>query len=177
MPSAAAHPPITRCPSLDDAVVGLYQDHHSWLTSWLRGKLGNQADAADLAHDTFTRILQSRLLAGGIEEPRSLLSTIARGLVIDLWRRRALEQAYQQVLESLPEEHVPSLEAQAIVKERLIELDCMLDGLGSKVKQVFLLSIIAELPYPEIASRVGVSPRTVSNYLAKAMAQCCLWID
>jgi RNA polymerase sigma-70 factor (ECF subfamily) len=177
MTPVGAHVPATPCTTQFQTIAVLYRDHHSWLTGWLRGKLNNPADAADVAHDTFARILQSRLAATSIQEPRSYLSTIARGLVIDLWRRRALEQAYLKVLEALPSEHVPSLEAQAIVRERLVEIDRMLDGLGAKVKQAFLLSIFAQLPYPEIARRMGVSPRTVSNYLAKAMAQCCLMLD
>lgn len=159
------------------AVAALYQSHHSWLTGWLRSKIGNPADAADVAHDTFVRVLQSRLGDDGIHEPRGYLSTIARGLVIDLWRRRALEQAYLQVLAALPPEHLPSLEAQALMKEHLIEADRMLDGLGPKVKHAFLLSQIDGLPYPAIAQRLGVSPRTVSNYLAKAMMHCCLLVD
>ena len=35
----------------------LYGDHHGWLRGWLRKKLGNAFDAADLAHDTYVRIL------------------------------------------------------------------------------------------------------------------------
>lgn len=158
-------------------VATLYQRHHSWLTTWLRGKLGNQADAADVAHDTFVRILQSRLAPASILEPRSYLSSVARGLVVDLRRRRALERAYHQVLANLPVEHLPSVEAQAIVVESLVDIDRMLDGLGSKVKHAFLLWQLEQLPYPEIARRVGVSPRTVSNYLAKAMTQCCLMVE
>jgi len=35
----------------------LYTGHHSWLYNWLRHKLGNACDAADIAQDTFLRIL------------------------------------------------------------------------------------------------------------------------
>jgi len=31
----------------------LYTDHQGWLQAWLRKKLGNAHQAADLAHDTF----------------------------------------------------------------------------------------------------------------------------
>ncbi len=44
----------------NDCVQTLYSDHHGWLHTWLRGKLGNAADAADLAQDTFVRLLQRR---------------------------------------------------------------------------------------------------------------------
>lgn len=169
--------PVAPCTLRSQAVGVLYQDHHRWLVNWLGGKLSNPSDAADLAHDTFVRILQSRLGAHTIQNPRGYISTVAHGLVVDLWRRRALEQAYLEVLAVLPAEQVPSLEMQAVVKDSLMEIDRMLDGMGAKVKQVFLLSIFGEMSYPDIAKRIGVSPRTVSNYLAKAMAQCCLMVD
>lgn len=64
------------------AVQNIYEQHHSWLHGWLKGKLHNACDAADVAHDTFVRILGGRH-AAQIVEPRDYLATIARGLVID----------------------------------------------------------------------------------------------
>ena len=37
-----------------DLVQTLYEGHHGWLRNWLRKRLGNSFDAADLAQDTFT---------------------------------------------------------------------------------------------------------------------------
>jgi RNA polymerase sigma-70 factor (ECF subfamily) len=76
------------------SVVGdLYASHEGWLQSWLRQRLGSAFDAADLAHDTFVRVLLKRRIEveEGLKTPRAYLSTIAHGLVVDLWRRRALE--------------------------------------------------------------------------------------
>ncbi|MVW72069.1 sigma-70 family RNA polymerase sigma factor [Bordetella sp. 15P40C-2] len=159
-----------------DCVGSLYQAHHAWLTGWLRRKLGNQHDAADLAQDTFVRLMQSRL-AAGLREPRGYLTTVARGLVVDLWRRRALEQAYLEALQALPVEHHPSVESQALIQERLIQLDRLLNGLGAKVKAAFLLSVVEGATYPIIAQRLQVSERTVGNYLAQAMERCCLLME
>ncbi len=74
------------------AMHALYSEHHGWLQNWLRGKLGCAADAADLAQDTFLRILLKRELRE-IGMPRAFLRTIARGLVIDHWRREELQRA------------------------------------------------------------------------------------
>ncbi|MBV8624203.1 MAG: RNA polymerase subunit sigma, partial [Herbaspirillum sp.] len=35
------------------SIEALYCDHHSWLQGWLRRRLGNSEQAADLAQDTF----------------------------------------------------------------------------------------------------------------------------
>ncbi len=81
------------------------------------------------------------------------------------------------MLESLPETHHPSLEEQALVMERLVRLDRMLDGLGRKVKAAFLMAMIEGASYPVIAASLGVSVRTVGDYMARAMARCCDMLD
>ncbi|UCJ17880.1 sigma-70 family RNA polymerase sigma factor [Pseudomonas sp. MM211] len=151
----------------------LYREHSGWLRGWLRQRLNNSADAADLAQDTFVRVLLARS-ANSLREPRHYLTTIARGLVVDLYRRRSLEQAYQEALANLPEASHPSLEEQAILFEALVEIDRLLDGLGSKAKQTFILSQCEGLTYPQIAERLGISLRTVNNHMARAMEHCCL---
>ena len=76
----------------------LYLDHHPWLQSLLRKRLSNREDAADLAHDTFVRVMRSELSPADLREPRGFLATVARGLVADLFRRRTREQASQEYL-------------------------------------------------------------------------------
>lgn len=150
----------------------LYSDNHRWLLGWLRRRVGNPFDAADLVQDTFVRVLTAH--TADVREPRAYLAAIAKSLMIDLFRRQTLERTYLEVLAALPREEVPSLEAQAVLRSVLMEIDAMLDGLGLKVKQAFLMAQCEDMPYAEIARRLGVSRRTVDNYLARAMAHCCL---
>lgn len=160
--------------SVESQKVGaLYRDHHGWLKNWLRGKLGSAFDAADLAHDTFVRILVDRN-AASIREPRSYLTTIAGRVVVDHYRRRALEQAYLDALAQWPEPEVLSCEARAILLETLYEIDAMLDGLGTQVKQVFILSQFEGLTYTQIAAQRGIALRTVNKYMARAVLHVCL---
>lgn len=75
--------------ALQEEMRALYSDHHGWLYGWLRKRLGCAHNAADLAHDAFLRVMASRrppAELGG--EPRALLTHIAKGLVIDHWRRQ-----------------------------------------------------------------------------------------
>jgi RNA polymerase sigma-70 factor (ECF subfamily) len=159
--------------TLRSAVDVLYSDHHSWLQGWLRKRLGNAFDAADLTQDTFVRVIKAGT-ALDIREPRPYLSMIAKGLLIDLFRRRSLEQSYLEALACMPQEQHPSLEEQAILLQALMEIDRLLMGLGPGVRQAFILSQFNGLTYPQIAERLGVSVRTVNNHMAKAMEHCCL---
>ncbi|MGF6591952.1 sigma-70 family RNA polymerase sigma factor [Pseudomonas sp. 2835] len=151
----------------------LYQDYNGWLRGWLRKRLNNSADAADLAQDTFVRVLVART-SGTLHEPRRYLATIARGLVIDLYRRRSLEQAYLEALALRPEVHAPSAEARALIFDSLMAIDRMLDGLGARTRQVFLAVQLDGLTYEKTAERLGVSVTTVRKHLASALMHCLL---
>ncbi|OBV38350.1 sigma-70 family RNA polymerase sigma factor [Janthinobacterium psychrotolerans] len=149
----------------------LYSQHHGWLYGWLRGKLGNAGDAADLAQDTFVRLMGKRE-AAPLREPRGYLATIARGLLIDRYRRQALEQAYLEALARQPEPHTISAETQAIIIETLLAVDRLLERLGTRTRAVFLLAQIEELSYVEISARLGVSLPTVKKHLVRAYTEC-----
>ena len=150
----------------------LYTHHHSWLSQWLRKKMGNQFDAADLAHDTFMRVLLSGD-ADRLHEPRAFLTTVASGLVSNFYRRKKLEQAYLDALLHLPEAEVPSPERQAIMLETLLEIDGLLDGLPYPVRRAFLFSQLDGMSQAEIAQALGVSISTVKRYIVQAVQQCC----
>lgn len=149
----------------------LYSDHHGWLYGWLRRKLGNACDAADIAQDTFLRLL-TRRSPQELDEPRAYLSTIARGLVVDHWRRRELELAWLETLAALPEPVAPSPETRLIFLQALIEIDRLLDALRPPVRTAFLLAQLDGLTCPQIAERLGVSRATVERHIARALRTC-----
>ncbi|AXA71279.1 RNA polymerase subunit sigma [Achromobacter insolitus] len=158
------------------AVQRIYDAHHSWLFGWLRRRLGNSADAADLAQDTFVGLLSSyrRRAMPDLQEPRAYLTTIAKRLMVDLYRRHALEQAYLDALASMPTRHAPSEEQRLVVLQTLREVDALLAALPDKVRIAFLLSQLDGLTYEQIGAEMGVSVRTVKRYMADAFKHCIL---
>ncbi len=159
----------------------LYRDHHPWLQGWLRRKLGDTFDAADLAQDTFVRLLTAPATQAigpaaesVLREPRAYLATVARRLLINHVRRQSLEQAYLAALAALPEPQAPSPEQQLVILQALQEVDAMLDGLPQKVRAVFILSQIDGLTYAEIADELQIGLRSVKRYMAQAMTECIL---
>ncbi|WP_295460328.1 sigma-70 family RNA polymerase sigma factor [uncultured Pseudomonas sp.] len=150
----------------------LYLDHHGWLRERLQRRLGCLGQAADLAQDTFVRLLAREGELERLREPRAFLATVAQGLLANHWRRQALERAYLEALAARPEEVQPSPEDQALILETLTELDALLDRLPARVRQAFLLAQLEGLTYAVIAQRLGVSERMVKKYMAQAMLHC-----
>lgn len=165
-----AHSPLHR------EIATLYTDHHSWLQGWLRRRLNHAGDAADLAQDTFMRLLTVPAAAvhEPLREPRAYLATVARRLLLNHLRRQSLEQAYLQALAALPEPQAPSPEQQLQILQALQEIDAMLDGLAPKARAVFILSQVEGLTYAAIAEELGIGLRSVKRYMAQAMAECIL---
>nr|WP_207186027.1 sigma-70 family RNA polymerase sigma factor [Rubrivivax gelatinosus] len=152
----------------------LYVDHHGWLQGWLRRRLGNAADAADLAHDAFLRLLVAPRRFDSPPAARVYLRTMANGLCVDLWRRREVEQAWLQALAAQPAALAPSAEQRAIVVETLLQVGAMLARLSPRAAAAFVMAQVDGMPYREIAAALGVSERMVKKYVAQAMLQCAL---
>lgn len=152
----------------------LYRAHHGWLTHWLTRKLQSAFDADDVAQDTFLRVINGESLAA-IRDPKSFLCTIAKRVMIDLFRRNALERAYLEMLAQLPEALAPSAEEKQSHLETSQLVDQMLDGLSTKARYAFLLSQLDGLTYSDIAQRLSVSVSSVKKYVAKATEHCLLF--
>lgn len=155
------------------AIAGLYSSHHGWLLRWLRGKLPCADQAADLAHDTFVRLLAApQASMPALREPRAYLTTVAQRLLIDHYRRLSLEQAWLEALAQQPELLMQPPEERLIILQALQRLDAMLDGLPDAVRSAFLMAHVDDLGYAEIATRLGISERTVKRHMVQAFEQC-----
>jgi len=152
--------------------VSLYREHHGWLVQMLRRRLAGNADnAADLAHDTFERVMRSESRAA-FAEPRGFLTTVAKRLLIDQSRRRAIEQAYLETLAARSEDVAPSPETHALVVEALDAVCRMMEQLPARVRRVFVLAQVEGLPYLDVARELGISVAAVQRDMIKAWEHC-----
>lgn len=151
----------------------LYTEHHGWLHRWIIRKVGDGFEAADIAHDVFVRIL-TRPTSTDYREPRAYLSTVARNLIVEQWRRRELERAWLDTLAAMPEVTAPSPESRLILLEALVQIDQMLDALKPKVRSAFLMAQLEAMTCKQIAEHMGVSVATVERYIASALLHCCM---
>ncbi len=159
-----------------EEIESLYTDHHYWLHGWLLRRLGCTHQAADLAQDTFVRLMVGRRQSRG-GEPRALLTHIAKGLLIDHWRRREMERAYLEAIAHRAEPVVADPEFRQGLIETLMEIDALLDGLPDRVRKALLLRQLDGLSYAAIARQLSVSVSSVEKYVARGLAACCLALE
>jgi RNA polymerase sigma-19 factor, ECF subfamily len=152
-------------------VAELYTDHHRWLHTWLRRKLGCNHRAADLAHDTFLRLLRRPAMVDPAQ-PRALLTHIAKALVIDHWRRQEIERAFVEALAVLPAPEAPSPEVRLLALEALFRIDAMLRKLPSRTREIFLLAQFDGLSYPKIGEILGLSVPTIKRHMHAGFVAC-----
>ena len=150
----------------------LYSSHHGWLQGWLRRRLGDSSDAADLAHDAFVRLIQKPRRFDSPPEARAYLRAMANGMCVDLWRRRQIEQMWLEELAARPQAVAPSTEHQAIVIQALLEIDAMLRSMPVKAANAFVMAVACDMTDKEVAEELGVSTRMVRKYVAQAMLHC-----
>lgn len=160
--------------ALQRDIATLYIHHDGWLQSWLRRQLGCAHQAADLSHDTFEQLLRAKPQAlPEMREPRAYLTTIAKRVLFNFWRRRDLEQAYLDALATCNDDTAPSAEERAAVLQALEQLDAALHHLPAKVRRVFLMNQLEDMSYGQIAAALGMPVISVRRAMAKAIAACC----
>ncbi|MBV6288621.1 sigma-70 family RNA polymerase sigma factor [Pseudomonas aegrilactucae] len=156
-----------------DSLASLYKGYHGWLLVWLRRRLDCPHNAADMAQDTFIRLLGAGSYVAP-REPRAFLATVARRLLIDRGRRQKLEQAYREALARHVEylDQVPSPEQMLAAVQALEHIARALDLMSARAREVFILRHLEGLSHAQIAERLNVSTKTVQNHLVQALLHC-----
>lgn len=150
----------------------LYRDHFQWLCGWLGKHTRCPEHAADLAHDTFCRVMTADAIES-LREPRAWLTTTARRLLIDQFRRQEREAACMDYLALASEGNgEPSLEQAFIARESLQTLVTTLDSSSEKQRLAFLMHYVEKQPRKSVAVQLGISPRTLGKYLHQTTDRC-----
>jgi len=147
------------------------------LRNYLRGRLGNADDAADIAQTSFERVYRYALPASGeipvIESPRALLFKAAHNICINLARHDKL------VLDWLTERsHVeinasaPSTELLVSQRQLLYRLVDHLEQMPARRRDVFLLFRVYGYSREEIAAHLNITESAVAKHVVRSTLDC-----
>lgn len=154
------------------------------LLNFLGRATADQDTAADLAHESFARVLAAQRTGQAIRHPRGLLYRTARNLLVDAHRRDSVRVGVHAAeWEAGDDRHAPSIEdvpapaafdPEAILASRqgLAAVLDTIDRLPPRCREAFILYKFDGLTYAEIASQMGISVRTVEMQLQIAMKAC-----
>jgi RNA polymerase sigma-70 factor (ECF subfamily) len=148
---------------------------HVSLITFLRARLRVQEDAYDIAQEAYIRMMKYEG-AKNIRSAPSMLFRIATNVVNDQGRASLSHRAGDHVsiddYELASEE--PSMERILSAQQRLDLICDAIDKLPRKCRQVFVLSRVSGLTYPQIAERCGISVKTVEKHISHALSVCRL---
>jgi RNA polymerase sigma factor (sigma-70 family) len=166
--------------------VSIYQP---LLTAYVRKRGVNEADAADIVQDVFTRLVpaMSRFrLDHRRGRFRTWLWQVAHATMIDWTRRRAVRtRAEQQWADDHESKAPPSPDDgwNELYRERILQvaLKRVRDSAQPTAWACFEGRILADRPAAEIAGELGVSPNVVyvnaSRLLARAREECAQFAE
>lgn len=154
------------------------------LLNFLSRAVNNRDAAADLAQESYVRVLALQQSGENIAEPRALLYRTARNLLIDRHRRQAVrglpadtdaytdDEREDSVLDTLAapaafEPETAAMSAQAV--------QAMLDVIGAlplRCREAFILHKFDGLPQSKVAEQMGISVTMVERHIKNALEAC-----
>ena len=154
----------------DDGIIvdRLFRDHISWLIKWIRSFAKTDNHAEDIAAEVFIRLLSMGRLAS-VREPQAMMITIAKRMMIEIFRGKQLRKDYEAELARAPVGTVTSPEHQLIVLEALREISGILASMSPRARAAFLLSHIEGMTYTDDARELGVSVTMDRRYIAQGL--------
>ncbi|KNX79857.1 RNA polymerase sigma factor [Pseudomonas sp. BW16M2] len=161
-------------PKPDPVAHGFYAD----ILHFLRKRMDNASDAADMTQDVFAQWLGYRDRAK-VEQPRAFLFQVARNLLSDHWRRQKVRHAVLAD-DNLPEAHEPPANDpldHAQQQQRLNQLRQVLSELSPRRREALMLHRFEGLTQAQIAERMNISVSMVEKHIAAALLQCKQRLD
>lgn len=150
--------------------------YHRELLNFLTRFVRDRDTAADLAQESFLRVLRAQHAGEAVLEPRALLYRTARNLAVDQHRRAQVRR--HESLEELPHDAQPALPASHQPEEAYASAqyaDAMLavvDRLPPRCREAFVLNRFDGLSHQEVAERMGISRNMVAQHIVRALLEC-----
>jgi RNA polymerase sigma-70 factor (ECF subfamily) len=155
------------------SVQNTIRRYHESLILFLRQRLRVPEDAADVAQETYIRMMQYQN-STRIRSPSSMMFRIAINVVNDLGRaelaRGAPDHCNVEDLDLASDQ--PSVERELVARQDLARMYQVIEQLPPKCRQVFLLSRVRRMTYPQIARHCGISVKMVEKHVSHALAVC-----
>ncbi len=151
----------------------LVQDNHQSLIRYLRRRMGDTEDVADVAQDLYCQIARQPDVAA-IKQPRAYLFQAARNLIFNRnQHRRYIGADAHFSIDDVAEVEVvcssPSPERVTQGRQELAIVEAAIEELSPKCRMVFLLVRFEGHSYKEAAGYMGLTVKSIEYYMHQAI--------
>lgn len=136
------------------------------------------AIAEELLQDVFVKIWEKRQVLDNEKSFKSYLYTIAKNMVVDLFRRAALDrQMLEKFIIDNTELHYPFEPTEDHEAQSKIIIQKALETLPLQRKRIYTLIKLEGKSYEEVAELLGVSTSTINDHVVKATKSLKVYFD
>lgn len=132
--------------------------------------IDDEEAAKEIVQDVFKRLWEHRhhiVITGSLE---NYLMRAAKLEIIDFYRKRQRLKMHHHNISQLQQEADHTTEQQINLRELQLRIKLSVDRLSHQCKNVFMLSRESGMTNQEIATRLGISHKTVEAHMTKAIA-------
>lgn len=157
--------------AVNDIVENIFRRNHLELVSYIKGRVGVDADSAqELAQETFIALTKHVKSGAPIEHERGLIYKIAKTKIIDFYRHNNARKmdSYVELMEDTAVSKDFEHDRVIAGRQQLKQLKQVVLTLPPKCQMVFVMRAFEEMSCGDIAKRCGISVSMVEKHLTKA---------
>lgn len=155
--------------------------HYRDLLNYCLRMVRNRDAAADLAQESYARVLSMQQSGQAISEPGALLKSVALRAKIDQDRRAVVRQHddIDELAESSQLASPSHLQPEAVYAtgQAMQAYVQTIEALPPRCREAFCMYVFDGLPNREIAERMGVSLSMVNQYISRGKLACAACRD
>lgn len=154
--------------SRDEFFSRLFSETRAGLRRYIRRLVRSQETADEIVQEAMLRTYEK---ADSGKAPKAFLYSVARNLAADKLRHERFVQAHTTDDWDFAVINSESLDAGLLAEERSRLLEDAVESLPRQCRAVFALKVFHGCSYKEISEKLGITPKTVENHIARAVRE------
>lgn len=154
----------------------MLERYYRELLNFLHRQVNDRDTAADLAQESYARVLAVQHSGRDILDGRALLYRTARNLLVDQHRRAVVRR--HDDLDAMSEAEQPAAPQYLQPEDALVSQQMLrayvgaIECLPPRCREAFVLHVFDELTHAEVARRMGISVSMVEKHVVRGMLAC-----